>query len=175
MSRKSRRAKINRSLFMDGSLKRVEHLFYRRGRRGSRRGNPEINSCLPRSARASAPFAVRCPFQSPLPVSIRNARCALKLESESNLPFSSRQHLRLCSKSAGRSERAEDCSRILTVQQVEKLEQHLHFGALADIEPLGKAHIKMNIRRRRESISTHRMIDAVQSPIAVRVYRGSGA
>ena|SRR3989442_1144326 len=59
--------------------------------------------------------------QLPFTLSVSNTRGALKLESESDLSFSSRQHLRFGSEGAGRSQRAEDCGRILAVQQIEEL------------------------------------------------------
>src|SRR5262245_183373 len=90
--------------------------------------------------------------------------------SESNLPFASRQHL------CYRAERLGhyiftilDGPWILTVQQIEELEQQLYLDTLGDVETLGKAHIEINEGRRGKGIPPGGKIDAVEITVAVRV------
>src|SRR5262245_31967463 len=108
---------------------------------------------------------------------MRNKKCpqiALNKRSErnsdSNLPFASRQHL------CYRAERlghyictSLDSPWILTVQQIEELEQQLNLDAIADVETLGKAHIEINECRRGKSIPPGGKIDPVEITVAVRV------
>ncbi len=96
----------------------------------------------------------------------------LELDSESDLPFSSGQHLRR------RAERLTDNVRqssdggwVLTVQKIEELEQNLRFDTLADVEPLGKTHIEIDERRRGESIPSGSKVNVGKSAVAVRVLR----
>src|SRR5215468_8254147 len=90
--------------------------------------------------------------------------------SESNLPFASRQHL------CYRAERLGyyiftilDRPWILTVQQIEELEQQLYLDTIGDVETLGKAHIEINECRGGKGIPPGGKIDAVEITVAVRV------
>ncbi len=105
------------------------------------------------------------------------AYCSLTLEldSESDLTFASGQHL------GCRAERLErnallppDCGWILTIQQIEELEQDLHLDPLADVESLGKAHIEIDEGGGGESIPPGGRINIVNRSVAVRVNQGCG-
>ena len=109
------------------------------------------------------------------PVTI-HALAESELESDSNLPFSSGQHL---SQRAEGEVRICSCrfyrSRILAIEQIEELEEDLHFGPLANRELFRKAHIEINKSRRSKGIPPRSQIDAVEIRIAVPVKRRSSA
>ena len=90
--------------------------------------------------------------------------------SESNLPFASRQHLCYRGERLGRYIfTILDRPWILTVQEIEELEQQLYLDTIGDVETLGKAHIEINERRRGKGIPPGGKIDAVEITVAVRV------
>src|SRR5437868_8062521 len=90
--------------------------------------------------------------------------------SQSDLAFTSRQHL------CYRSERLSNYvhavlnrGRVLTVQQIEKLEQRLDFNTFSNTETLGEAQIDIDKCRCGKGISPGRKIDAVEICISIRV------
>src|SRR5215468_4520807 len=90
--------------------------------------------------------------------------------SDSNLPFASRQHLGYRAERLGRYIFTILYSlRILTVQQIEDLEQQLNLDTIGDVETLGKAHIEINECRRGKGIPPGGKIDTVEITVAVRV------
>jgi len=99
----------------------------------------------------------------------------LELEPESDLPFAPRQHLSFSAEDIRLLQRRKDRRRVLPVQYVEELEQHLHSDALRKIDSLGKTHIEIHEWRRCESVSPGREIDPGQSAVAIRICCRSGA
>jgi len=96
----------------------------------------------------------------------------LELESDSNLSFSSWEHLLQCTeREIGICGGRLNCRRILTIEQIEELEQHLQFRPLTDIEPLGKAHVEIHIRGCSKSIPARPVIYAVEGSVSVRVFK----
>jgi hypothetical protein len=90
--------------------------------------------------------------------------------SESNLSFTSRQHLCYRSERLGRNVLPVlDRGWVLTIQQIEKLKEYLCLDSFADVETLGEAQIDIDEWRRGEAISPRRKIDTVEITIAVRV------
>ena len=63
---------------------------------------------------------------------------------------------------------------VLTIEQIEELEQRLHLKTLGDVEPLGNAHVEIDVSWTGESIasSSGAMVDAVECAIAVGILEG---
>src|SRR5690242_13134465 len=100
----------------------------------------------------------------------------LKLDSYAQLPFASRQHLlQRAERKIGIRGRGLDGRRILPIEYIEELEQHLQSRTLTQIEALAEAHVEVHVVGRGESITTPCQIDAVERAIAVRIDVGSGA
>src|SRR5207244_13181769 len=83
--------------------------------------------------------------------------------SESNLSFTSRQHLCYRSERLGSNVLPVlDRGWVLPLQQIEKLKEHLCLDSFADVDSLGEAQIDIYESRRRQAESRRRKTDPVE-------------